>query len=121
MSRASTRMTCPADPVWRTVDCMPTIIDRRVFLGSAAAGLALPRVQAQTAVPEWGVPVLDIHLHLRRDPDANVAHLDGSGCQMANLLTRVSSSGDLLASLANYSARFVRSAATDITKPHADA
>jgi predicted TIM-barrel fold metal-dependent hydrolase len=100
---------------------MPTIIDRRKFLGSAAAGLALSSAQGQNTPPEWGVPVLDIHLHLRRDADGNIAHVNGSGCQMANLLTRVSSSGDLQSTLAKYPGRFVWSASTDITKPDAEA
>jgi hypothetical protein len=42
----------------------------------------------QDSANEWGTPVLDLHFHLRPQPAANLAHLDGAGIAKANLLTR---------------------------------
>ena len=33
--------------------------------------------------------MLDVHLHLRQDPESNLAHITGSGVTKAVLLTRV--------------------------------
>ena len=56
-------------------------MNRRQYLGAAAA-VALSRADAQPA-SEWGGPVLDIHLHPRRQDD----HSNGSGVTKAVLLT----------------------------------
>ena len=54
-------------------------MERRQFVKSLlAAGLIAPRVQAQSA-PDWGGPVLDTHLHLRRDADSCFTHMQGCG------------------------------------------
>ena len=45
-------------------------MERRRFVKSLlVAGLIAPRVQAQSA-PDWGGPVLDTHLHLRKDANS---------------------------------------------------
>ena len=62
------------------------MIDRRKFLQAVAAAPALG--WQATAPSEWGSPVFDLHFHLRPQPEANLAHLDGAGVTKANLLTR---------------------------------
>lgn len=95
---------------------------RRAFLSTAAAAVAVPFLKAETAPPyEWGVPVRDIHFHMRPSPEANIAHLDGSGVQAAILLTRGDAAEQVKTVQAKYPGRFVWSAATDITKPDAEA
>ena len=63
------------------------MISRREFLETVAA--AVPAFAWQgAAANEWGSPVFDLHFHLRQQPAANLAHLDGAGVTKANLLTR---------------------------------
>ena len=63
------------------------MISRREFLEVVAA--AVPALAWQrTSANEWGAPVFDLHFHLRPEPAANLAHLDGAGLTKANLLTR---------------------------------
>jgi uncharacterized protein len=56
-------------------------------------GLALAQEPAQTnrneQPYEWGSPVVDMHFHCRKTPEANVLHLDGAGVTAAVLLTPV--------------------------------
>lgn len=40
-----------------------------------------------SSVYEWGSPVIDCHFHARPTLQANLDHLNGSGCQAAYLLT----------------------------------
>jgi len=63
------------------------MMNRREFLETVAA--AVPALGWQgTSAHEWGSPVFDLHFHLRQQPAANLAHLDGAGVTKANLLTR---------------------------------
>jgi len=62
-------------------------MDRREFLETLTLAAAVPLLGRQTPVNEWGTPVFDLHFHMRPDPQANVAHLDGAGVTKANLLT----------------------------------
>lgn len=63
-------------------------MNRREFLGTVAAA-AVPAVTfGQSQANDWGSPVFDLHHHLRPQPAANLAHLDGVGITKANLLTR---------------------------------
>ena len=65
------------------------LLNRREFLGSVAAATALPVLQPTAMqTSEWGLPVLDLHFHMRGRAEANLAHLDGAGIGKANLLTR---------------------------------
>jgi predicted TIM-barrel fold metal-dependent hydrolase len=62
-------------------------LTRREFLetlGAAVPGLAWQATPGN----EWGGPVFDLHFHMRPQPAANLAHLDGAGITKANLLTR---------------------------------
>ena len=61
---------------------------RREFLETVAAAAVVPALAPQEPTNEWGSPVVDLHFHLRPQPAANLAHLDGVGITMANLLTR---------------------------------
>ena len=64
-------------------------MERRRFLKSlVGAGVVAPYVHAQS-VPDWGCPVLDTHLHLRRDPDACFTHMQGCGVTHAVLLSTI--------------------------------
>ena len=63
-------------------------MQRRSFLKASLAAASVSRVEADPP-PTWGGPVLDTHLHLRADPDACFAHMQGCGVTHAVLLTRV--------------------------------
>ncbi len=93
-------------------------IHRRHFLGSLAAAAAASTVGAQPENP-WGGPVIDIHFHLRKTPQANTAHLDGCGVSNAVLLTGVNALDQLHATQDSSPRRFVWSASADPTKPEA--
>ena len=94
------------------------MINRREFLGSATAAAALSGLRAQT--PSWASPVLDLHFHMRRDAEANIAHLDGCGVTKANLLTRSNAADQVHAVQTTYPGRFVWFASADITRPEAE-
>ena len=61
-------------------------INRRQFIETI--GTVVPAFAWQPPPREWGSPVFDLHFHLRKQPAANLAHLDGAGITKANLLTR---------------------------------
>jgi len=96
---------------------MPTTLNRRQFLGSAAAA-AISRANAQST-SEWGGPVLDIHLHPRRDEGGELNHVNGSGVTKAVLLTGSAMAEHSQAVVAGNPARFVWFVGTDLTKPDA--
>jgi predicted TIM-barrel fold metal-dependent hydrolase len=75
---------------------------RREFLIGACAAAAW----AQTDLP-WGGPVLDIHLHLRKEPDSCFDHMEGSGVTKAVLLTRTGEIASAKAEIAKRPGRFV--------------
>lgn len=89
-------------------------------MGSLAGAGALT-VAAQEQEPlEWGGPVLDTHLHLRRDPDACFTHIQGCGVTNAVLLTPVSQEDKAKQEVARRPGRFVRSVAADPAQPGSD-
>ena len=95
-----------------------SIIDRRHFT-QALAGLAVTQLHAQT---EWGGPIVDCHHHLRRTPEANMAHLDGCGVSNAMVLARYNSGEPIAAIRKQYPGRVLGwFAGADITKPDAEA
>jgi len=98
------------------------IVNRRAFIQHAAAlASALPLVGQEPPRGEWGGPVVDCHHHLRRTPEANIAHLDGSGISNAMALARDNSAEQIAAIKAQYSGRILGwFASTDITKPEAE-
>jgi predicted TIM-barrel fold metal-dependent hydrolase len=97
------------------------MISRRAFLETVSAAIALPALGGQTATAnEWGSPVFDLHFHMRPQPAANVAHLDGAGITKANLLTRATAAEQVAAIEAAAPKRFTWFASSDITKPEAE-
>jgi len=95
------------------------MISRREFLESVAA--AVPALAWQGAPgQEWGSPVFDLHFHLRPEPAANLAHLDGAGVTKANLLTRGPVLERVKALLAAAPGRFTWFNSYDVTKPDAE-
>src|SRR5687767_1285692 len=98
---------------------MSDAIGRREFLQSVAILAAASRVNGQAPpAGEWGVPVLDIHLHPRATAEASVLHLDGSGVTKAILLAGANDDRAKQAITA-HPTRFVRFAAFDMTRPDA--
>jgi predicted TIM-barrel fold metal-dependent hydrolase len=62
----------------------------------------------------WGTPVLDIHLHPRREGAEEIDHLEGSGVRRAVLLPGAGSGDRALAVTAKYPDRFVRFTNADV-------
>ena len=95
-------------------------MDRRTVLASLGAVAMASPLRAQET-PAWSAPVLDLHWHMRRTPEANIAHMDGAGVRQANLLTNGNARETVGALQAQYPGRFPSwFAATDITKPEAE-
>src|SRR5262245_61978065 len=94
------------------------MLNRREFLGSLAAPIAVAALDArpQQAL-EWGSPVFDLHFHMRAQPAANLAHLDGAGVTKANLLTRATGLEQVRAVQAAGPGRFVWFASADPAQP----
>jgi len=93
---------------------------RRQFFQTVAAAASVVPLVAQ---PQdlWGGPVVDCHHHLRRSPEANIAHLDGCGVSNAMILARDNSAPDIAAISARYPGRVLGwFASADITKPEAE-
>ena len=94
-------------------------LNRRLFM-QALAGTPLLSGQVPTT-DLWGGKVVDCHHHLRRNLDANVAHLDGSGVSNAVVLARENSAEQFAALQAKYPGRFLAwFASADITKPESE-
>ena len=99
-------------------------ISRRAFLQSVAAAsgasaVVVPNFRSAAGaqgVNEWGVPVLDTHMHPRATPEAHIAHLDGTGVTMAVLLTGAAAEDRAKQTVAAYPSRFIRFAAIDVTQ-----
>ena len=66
---------------------MGAFMDRRTVLAALGAVAAARPSPAQEA-PRWSAPVIDMHFHMRRTPELNIAHQQGAGVTAANLLTR---------------------------------
>ena len=98
-------------------------MNRRQFTLTLASAIPAGALYAQNNGPEdlWGGPIVDCHHHMRRTPEANVAHLNGAGMSNAMLLAR-SNSAEAFAKLKQeYPGRFLGwFASTDVTKPDAD-
>ena len=98
------------------------VMHRRAFIRNiAAAATALPLIGQEAPRSEWGGPVIDCHHHLRRTPDANIAHLDGTGISNAMILARDNSAEQIAAIRAQHPGRILGwFASTDITTPGAE-
>jgi predicted TIM-barrel fold metal-dependent hydrolase len=94
-------------------------MERRQFVKSLlGAGLIAPYALAQPA-PDWGGPVLDTHLHLRKDLGACFEHIQGCGVTNAILLTRATDQERARREMERRPGRFARSVTTDPTTPDA--
>jgi predicted TIM-barrel fold metal-dependent hydrolase len=85
---------------------------RREFIGNAIA--AATAVLGQAEESPWGAPVLDIHLHPRRDGAEEIDHLQGSGVRRAVLLPGAGAGERAMAVTAKYPDRFVRFTNADV-------
>ena len=94
---------------------------RREFLETVTAAAVVPALAPQEPTNEWGSPVFDLHFHLRPQPAANLAHLDGVGITKANLLTRGGALDQVKALQAAAPRRFTWFNSYDVTKPDAEA
>lgn len=65
----------------------------------------------------WGGPVLDTHLHLRRNPDDCFTHIQGCGVTNAVLLTRDVDEDKAKEEMTKRHGHFVRSVASDPAQP----
>ncbi len=96
-----------------------TFSRRTLLKGIAATPLTRPGAAAQEDL--WGGPVFDLHFHMRRTPEQNVAHLDGCGVSNANLLTRSAAAEQVREIQSQYPGRFTTwFASADITNPEAE-
>jgi predicted TIM-barrel fold metal-dependent hydrolase len=86
---------------------------------NSMAALAVRDALAQSA-PDWGGPVLDTHLHLRKDADDCYTHVQGCGVSNAVLLTPAEDEDRAKAEMAERPGVFVRSVATDPAQGGAD-
>ena len=94
-------------------------MNRREFLEAVTAVAVLPSLAGQDA-HEWGAQVCDLHFHLRPQPAANLAHLDGAGITTANLLTRAGAVDQVRALQAAAPGRFTWFNSYDVTRPDAE-
>jgi len=94
-------------------------MNRREFLETIAAAAVLPRLAGQDPAGEWGAPVFDLHFHLRPQPAANLAHLDGAGISKANLLTRGAALEQVKAVQSAAPGRFTWFNSYDVSRPDA--
>jgi len=93
-------------------------MNRRRFLETSLGAAVLPSLSAQSTTP-WGGPVLDIHLHLRREPDSCYDHIEGSGVTKAVLLSQAADAEKAKAEIVKRPGRFVWFAAANPTQPGA--
>ena len=94
------------------------MLSRRKFLGVVAASVALPSASLRGQQSnEWGSPVFDLHFHMRPQPPANLAHLDGAGIASANLLTRATAAEQVAAVQSAAPGRFTWFASADVAQP----
>jgi len=87
-------------------------MQRRTFLKTSVAALAAGKGFSQSEL-NWGGPVLDTHLHLRKEPDACFTHIQGCGVTNAVLLTRAADEDRAKAEMDRRPGVFVRSVAAD--------
>ena len=94
------------------------MLNRRQFLGVVGASLSLPAATLRAAqASEWGSPVFDLHFHMRGQPAANLAHLDGVGIAKANLLSRATAGDQVRALQATAPGRFTWFCSADPSTP----
>ena len=96
-------------------------MDRRTVLASIGALATASPAWAQDDTPKWSSPVIDMHFHMRRTPELNIAHQVGAGVTAANLLTRNDAAPEVAVLQAQRPAMFpCWFGSTDVTKPDAE-
>src|SRR5262245_43863793 len=81
-------------------------MNRRRFFEHAFAVAASSRLGAQTGdVPDWGGPVLDIHLH-GKGPGGEWTHMQGCGVTHAQLLVQPSAEAHVKEEMSKHAGRF---------------
>ena len=93
------------------------MIERRNFIQTAIAAATASQLPAQDPAPDWGGPVLDIHLHFRPGVDTNLNHMKGCGVSNAVLLTQAAAEEQVKTTIAAHPKNFVRFVSADIRKP----
>ena len=95
-------------------------MNRRLFLAASASAAASPLATPLHAQdkPDWGGPVLDIHIH-PKGPGGEWLHMEGSGVSHALLLTRAGAESEAHAreEMAKHPGRFQFSVALDPARP----
>lgn len=91
---------------------------RRTFLQAALAGAGISTLRSQSQLV-WETPVLDTHLHLRKDPDSCYIHMQGCGVTHAVLLTGAANEDKAQAEMDKRPNTFARSVSADPTRPEA--
>ena len=87
------------------------MITRRAMLaGAASFAVAADK-------PDWGGPVLDIHLHPRNQEDGEAAHMEGCGVSKAVILGNVATRERTQARMAKAPGRMAFFASADVTRP----
>jgi uncharacterized protein len=86
---------------------------RREFVRGAIAATTAAVLGQAEELP-WGTPVLDIHLHPRKEGAEEIDHLEGSGVRRAVLLPGAGSNDRAMAVTAKYPDRFVRFTNADV-------
>src|SRR5215475_1546902 len=96
------------------------MLDRRSFLGTALSAAAGSRLMAQSPseVPNWGGPVLDIHLHAK-GPDGEWTHMQGCGVTHALLLLSTNAEAHANEEIAKHPGRLRYSMAIDPARENA--
>jgi predicted TIM-barrel fold metal-dependent hydrolase len=92
---------------------------RRTFLKTTVALATASNFWPQSEFM-WGGPVLDTHLHLRRDPESCFTHMQGCGVTNAVLLTRDVDEDKAREEMEKHPGHFVRSVAADPSQPNAE-
>src|ERR1700743_583330 len=96
-------------------------MDRRTLLASMGALAAVSPAQAQDDAPKWSSPVIDMHFHMRKTSELNIAHQVGAGGTAANLPTANDAAPGVAALQAQKPAMFpCWFGAADVTKPDAE-
>jgi predicted TIM-barrel fold metal-dependent hydrolase len=92
------------------------MITRRTFL----TGTALAASEKEFAAdPVWDGPVLDIHLHPRREGAMELDHLQGSGVSKAVLLAGMAAEDRAKELVTRHPDRFLRFTSTDVREENA--
>jgi predicted TIM-barrel fold metal-dependent hydrolase len=95
-------------------------MQRRTFLKVVAASALAVRKSLSQPLLDWGGPILDTHLHLRKEPDDCFKHMQGCGVTKAVLLTVAADEEKAAQEMAKRPGVFVRSVSLDPAATGAD-